>query len=59
MGTNLAARVKTLPHVKTMEATEPKYLPDRKNLRSSVIVLDTVGLSPLMRETTSACNVSL
>lgn len=46
-----AARAKTLPHVKTTEATEPKYLPDPKNLRSSVTVLDAVCLTLSLEET--------
>lgn len=32
-----AAGVKTLPNIKIVEAMEPIYLPDPKNLRSSVM----------------------
>jgi len=53
------AEAKTLPHVETTEATEPKYLPDPENPRSGINVLDAVGLSLLVKETTSAWGVSL
>lgn len=42
-----------------METTNPKYFPDLKNLRDSVTVLGAVGLSALVTETTSVCDVGL